>query len=332
MKYSELEEKDFTLVASDGMIVLTQLELVNKQGAEIAIFCEEDGSYCCLLPASSIELKLPEINGLVLQYQTHRLTGKIEDQNFILLKCKTKGYFLNFIQILKEILNQFDNSDLNLSDCLLIVIAKWRHFLSAPKTNILNEDEIIGLIGELIFLERVLKDVNVVLIENWTADRGEEDFIFKHIIVEVKTTQKEKHSHFINGIDQLLIDSSKKKYILSILLAKIGVGDLYSLPIIISEIDLILKDYPHLLDVFYEKLKARNYDQRDSLYYQDYSYYMNKGGLFEVNDNFPKLTTNELKQPLNSRVSKVSYRVDMEGLPNINLLSMDFKNILNYES
>ena len=58
--------------------------------------------------------------------------------------------------MLKEILSEYDNSNNSLEKSLNKVISRWRHFLSLPKLNILPEDEIIGLIGELLLLEKFL--------------------------------------------------------------------------------------------------------------------------------------------------------------------------------
>jgi hypothetical protein len=327
MKYTELTSADFTLVTSQGKMLLTLLELEKKQSIEAAIYCDSDGSFCCLLPAVNSKIKLPEINGLLIQYQDFKKVGSVVLERFILIKCTHKSYFDNFIQILKEILGQYDNTDLALSDCLIIVISKWRHFLSAPKINILDEDEIVGLIGELLFIDLVLRDVGYSHIEHWTADRGEEDFICGDTIVEIKTTKKEKHSHYINGIDQLLVDNNKTKYILSILLTESGNGQPLTLPILINRITSTLSNYPYLIELFYDKLSARRYDIRDSSLYDTFEYFVYRTGLFLIDNDFPKLTSKQLSSPLNSRISKVSYLLDMEGLNCKEMFSFNFKSL-----
>jgi hypothetical protein len=328
MKYSELTTADFSLVSSQGKILLTLLELEKKQNIEVSIYCDSDNSFCCLLPVIDSNIQLPDINGLLIQYQDFKKIGSSKLEKYILIRCNHKVYYENFIQILKEILNLYDNTDFALCDCLLVVIAKWQHFLSEPKQDILDKDEIIGLIGELFFLDLILKKVNPSLIENWTADRGEEDFIYGKVVIEIKTTTKEKHVHFINGIDQLLVDSGKKKYILSQLLSSSGSGPELTLPKLINDISSFLSAYPYLVDLFFEKLKARKYDVRDTFSYEPFKYFIYRTGLFKVDHDFPKLTTKELSQPLNARISKLSYLLDMEGLTNLDLFKVDFNKFL----
>lgn len=327
MKYSDLKETDFTAIQSQGKFLPTLLELEIKTNFDALIFSESDNSFCCLLPVIDFNIVLPQMSGLLIEYQNYKKVGATNPDKYILIKCGHKAYLQNFVLILKEILTVFDTTDLGLSNSLTLVISKWRHFLSVPKLGILNEDEIIGLIGELIFIEFVLRNVDVQLLKNWTADRGEEDFILERTIIEIKTTRKEKHEHIINGIDQLLIDQSISKYILSILLNQGESNSDITLPSIINDCVIQITNYPELLDLFYQKLKSRKYDIRDSIHYEPYKFRVNRTGLFEVDDCFPKLTTRELSNPLNTRISKVRYLVDMEGLQNTDMYLVDYKKL-----
>jgi hypothetical protein len=329
MKYVELQETDFTAIQSQGKFLPTMLELEIKTNLDALIFRDSDDSFCCLLPTIDSSVSLPQMMGLTIEYKTYKKVGFQNPDNYILIKCSHKSYLQNFVLILKEILRVFDTTDFDLSNSLSIVISKWRHFFSIPKLGILNEDEIIGLIGELVFVEYVMRTTDIRLLKNWTADRGEEDFIFEKTIIEIKTTRKEKHEHIINGIDQLLVDNSTDKYILSILLNNSDSSNYISLPIIIEDCVNHISNFPELLDLFYQKLKSRKYDIRDSIHYESFKYKIIRTGLFEVNDQFPKLTTKELSKPLNPRISKVRYLLDMEGLSNTEMTLVDYKQKFN---
>jgi hypothetical protein len=329
MNYLELKETDFTEIQSQGKFLPTLLELVNKNNFDALIFSEPDNSFCCLLPVSDFNSPLPQMSGLLIEYQNYKKVGASVPDKYIMIKCSHKSYLQNFVLILKEILSVYDTTHIELSKSLTLVISKWRHFLSAPKISILNEDEIVGLIGELIFIEYILTNVDVQLLKNWTADRGEEDFIHKNTIIEIKTTRKEKHEHIINGIDQLLLSQTKVKYILSILLNQGENNNDISLPNLINSCVNQIAHEPELLDLFYQKLRLRKYDIRDSLLYEQYKYLIHRTGMFQVNEDFPKLTTKELQRPLNTRISKVRYLVDMEGLQNTDMFLVDYQKLFN---
>ena len=75
-------------------------------------------------------------------------------------------------------------------------------------------------------------------------------------LIEVKTTLKDKHSHIINGLDQLKIIKNKSKYILSILVKnRIKTKDTLNLINCIEQIESKIAEEPEIQDIFYSKLK-----------------------------------------------------------------------------
>jgi hypothetical protein len=327
MNYKDLKPVDFELIPKGKKISARVLELDKKKDFKTFIFSEKTNVYSCLLPVISNTPKLPEINGLNIQYQLFGEAG-LEDKNYILLECHSKSYLSNYTEIIKEILSEYDNQDFELIKVINKVIAKWRYFLAKPYNQILSEDKIVGLIGELMFLSKLILIYNEDALNIWTANSGEEDFINLNKIIEVKTTLNEKHEHIINGIDQLLIKAGSEKQILSLLLTKSSNLNSISLPIIIKECADNFVEDPENFDLFYRKLSKRGYDLRDNSQYLEYSYILNRGGYFNVDSSFPKLTKAELASPLNSRISKIRYTVDMEGLSCKDFKTTDIKVII----
>lgn len=327
MNYKDLKPTDFELIPRGEKITARVIDLDVKKETNIYIFSEKINVFSCLISVDTILPKLPEINGLKIEYQVFGETG-LEEKNYILLECHSKSYLSNFTEIIKEILSEYDNQDFELIKVINRVIAKWRYFLAKPSNQILSEDKIIGLIGELMFLSKLILFYYEDSLNIWTANSGEEDFINHGKIIEVKTTLNEKHEHIINGIDQLLIKDGCEKQILSLLLTKSSNLNSISLPIIIDECAGNFVEDPENYDLFYKKLSYRGYDVRDNSEYLEYSYILNRGGYFNVDSSFPKLTKAELASQLNSRISKIRYTVDMEGLPCKDFRTTDLKVII----
>jgi hypothetical protein len=312
MKYKDLKISDFEIISVGDIFVTSKIELEIRDNLEVFV-SKENATYSCLLATNNTQEKLPEINGLKISYQLFKKNGN-DFSSYIVIECQNEGYLNNFILILKEIIETYDYSNFDIDKSVNIVISKWRYFLAAPKSNILKEDEIVGLIGELILLNKLIDTVNVDAINYWVANNGEEDFIFNSTIIEVKSTQKDRHEHIINGIDQLAVNLLKRKFILSIIFNKSSSSNSISLPAIINECSNKLSSFPDKKGAFYSILNNRGYDIRDENLYFEYSYEFIQGGFFEVNESFPKLTQDQLKSSLNSRVSKIRYTIDMEGL------------------
>jgi hypothetical protein len=327
MNYKDLKPADFELIPKGEKISARVLELDIKKDFKIFIFSEKNNVYSCLLPVSTTLPKLPEINGLIIQYQLFGEAGS-EKKNYILLECRSNAYLPNYTEILKEILAEYDKGNSELLKVINKIISKWRHFLAQPASLILNEDEIVGLIGELMLLSKLINKNGADALTIWAAERGEEDFISTGKVIEVKTTLKEKHEHVINGIDQLLVKPSRVKHILSLLISPSASEHSVSLPLKVKECADMFAEDPESYDLFFKKLKIRGYDARDYLQYLEYTYDYIRGSYFNVDASFPKLTTDELATPLNSRISKVRYSLDMEGLPNIDFLLTDLNEVI----
>jgi hypothetical protein len=327
MNYKDLKSSDFELIPKGENISARVLELDIKKDFKVFIFSETENVFSCLLPVDSTLQKLPEINGLIIQYQLFGEAGS-EKKNYILLECRYTAYLSNYTEILKEILSEYDKGNSELIKIINKIISKWRHFLAQSASLILKEDEIVGLIGELMFLSRLINSHGADALTIWTAERGEEDFINTVKVIEVKTTLKEKHEHIINGIDQLLVRSGRVKHILSLLISPSASENSVSLPLKVKECADMFSEDPESYDLFFKKLKIRGYDTRDYVQYLEYTYEYIRGGYFNIDASFPKLTTDELAAPLNSRISKVRYTIDMEGLPCKDFLLTDLKEVI----
>jgi hypothetical protein len=101
-----------------------------------------------------------------------------------------------------------------------------------------------------------------------------------------------------------------------------------SLPLKVKECADMITEDPESYELFFKKLKVRGYDARDYLQYLEFSYECIRGGYFNVDASFPKLTTDELSAPLNSRISKVRYTLDMEGIICSDFLLTDVKEVI----
>jgi hypothetical protein len=331
MHYKELTSNNFAELPKGDRINARQLVPDIRKDTRIYIFRNASGSHSCLLQALKSNRKLPDIRGINIAYETFGKPDEVKIP-FIHLECTMPAYNDNFTEIVREILADFDAGKDEMAKSTDKVIRKWKHFLSDPENALMNEDEILGLTGELMFLHKLIDAYGPESIKMWTADRGEEDFIWQDYVVEVKATLKERHEHIINGIDQLLVIAERIKYILSMLFIKSTSENLQTtLPALIDDITAMLTEFPEEEELFYRKLKSRGYDARDAAGYLEYKYSMLKGGYFRVDESFPKLTTDELKAPLSPRISKVRYLADLEGLYNLNFNDTDVKTIINYD-
>tara|TARA_B100000945_G_scaffold234798_1_gene190941 strand:+ start:563 stop:1540 length:978 start_codon:yes stop_codon:yes gene_type:complete len=260
---------------------------------------------------------IPSINkfslkGISLEHKPIKIKNS-KLRKYLIIKPTHNKFNDLFVLLTFDILKNINKT--NLQDVILKTINKWKYFTSDKNNELLSIDKQIGLIGELILLNKIIDD-NVHNINSWVADTQSIDFAIKNNLIEVKTTLKDKHSHIINGLDQLKIINDKNKYILSILVKKsdIKTSDTLNLVDYIEQIENKIAEDPEIQDIFYSKLKKVGYNEINRAKYTEYNFIIIDKLFYQVNGNMPKITSDSFTSPLNSRINKITYNLDLDGL------------------
>ena len=326
MIYKELKPRDFETLPPGDKIDALPLTHEYRKDKKVYIFRDSFSSYSCLFQTDVTTQTFPELNGLEVKYETFGEPGKPKT-DYIIITCSLNAYYKDYCKIIKEIISDFDSGKFDYGVSVIKIIKKWKHFWANDKKDIMTDDNILGLVGELLFLQKTILLYQGDAVDYWTANRGVEDFIRINNVIEVKSSIKANHAHTINGIDQLLVIPGKMKHILSLLFTRTNADEGLNLPTLIIAIIKLLESDPAAIDLFIKKVKTRGYDIRDEEDYLDIKFVFYKGGFFLVDEYFPKLTTLELKLPLSPRISEIRYTLDMEGLPHLKFEDAIIANI-----
>jgi hypothetical protein len=184
----------------------------------------------------------------------------------------------------------------------------WINFFSKSAL-LLSENEVLGLIGEIYFLQNVMieKYGNEIALDSYIgADRAHKDFEVQDTWYEIKSIHNGVRSVKISSIEQLdahidgtleiiTFDQSTTTYEGNITLNKL-----------ISSFRNTLERKWQLL--FDEKMRKASYleDER----YDEYNFLLVSIDEYTVNDDFPKLT----KDSLPTGVTKASYEIDISAI------------------
>ena len=190
---------------------------------------------------------------------------------------------------------------------------RWQEFLKRARTNMLSEESIKGLIGELLFIRNYLKDEFGLpqAIRFWQGPEGfPQDFCVNNSAIEVKcqlgtTTPTIK----ISSAEQLKAQLPKL-YLFVVTLGKTSADDkeAINLPKLIAEIRDSLEDtFSEELEHFNDLLLSIGYWESDK--YLDYSYLLACDEMFEVLDGFPRIVPEEL----HCDIVKLSYSISLAG-------------------
>jgi len=273
---------------------------------------------------ADVHSRLPNLSGISVEKVPINSVGKDWALKFELDDKDEKGIFFTLCRDL------FDSSE-NITDKQEIVdnilqrAWRWHHLLRGGSNKKLSFEEQKGLIGELLVLEKILAAGldPVTALQCWTGPNAPKDFEIGADCIEVKARRgAAKPFVTINSEDQLDESNVNSLYLYVVNLTRspadppntFNLGDLVNrLVTKMADIDF---GSPRL---FFSLLASSGYDTS-----HDYSEDLFIAGdhfLYEVKDDFPRITTSEIR----SGTSKVRYSIALNDCQPYEV-DMDFIN------
>lgn len=222
---------------------------------------------------------------------------------FSVIGNESDEVFYRFCDDVIESLKNSKNSELQ--DVIITRYKIWKNVFQNIRKGKMSEIEILGLIGELIFLNDYMFNVfpMAIAINSWMGfSRAYKDFEIEDTWYEVKTKRKGALTIKISSVEQL---DSIRDGILSVIdiersNSSENVG--FSLNVLVKKIIKRLED-ADCLSSFINKLQEYGYDFSEEY---DEIYYKKEGmSFYKVNSNFPKIMRKDLKKG----IANVSYDI-----------------------
>ena len=226
---------------------------------------------------------------------------------FSLVNDEISGLFYYFCEDLIESSRNINQNDGY--DYIINRFSQWKKLFIGSSKKLLDENEVMGLLGEIYFLKNYLfKDYGVeTALLGWSGvDKTHKDFSYDKLWYEVKTTYSSNQSIKISSLEQL--DSKNIGLLVVISLEKMSevyVG-LKLNDIILSVRKTLTNDNDK--ELFDSKLISASYEYND--FYDIYSYALKSVRFYCVNESFPRITKNSLPYS----VIKVQYEILLQEL------------------
>lgn len=212
--------------------------------------------------------------------------------------------------------------------CFSEVLTKWRNFFLLEKDIKLSQEREQGLLGELIFLKRLLEMCGHEAISYWAGCNEEtHDFYIKGNAIEVKTTvQKSPYKVNISSEYQLDTKDVLNNLYLQFFALRKSESDGFTLSDAVHDIETALvSDNEHFIQ-FEQKLEKCGYLKACEDLYQT-GYLIRENCMYIVNSDFPRIEKSELAAGINN----VSYTVNVDMCQKF-LVSDAVKTILKGEN
>ncbi|WP_186172819.1 PD-(D/E)XK motif protein [Burkholderia gladioli] len=187
-------------------------------------------------------------------------------------------------------------------------LLRWQRFLSKGGGKLLDEREVRGLIGELLFLrDYLIATVGTAAVECWQGPLGlPQDFVFDGRLVEVKTfAAGSDPSVRITSAEQL---TSGDVPLFLHLVCLVRQDDGLTLPDLVDDLRRLLTPSYAATESFEDRLLTIGYV--DLPEYRAMSYAVTSVGDYVVRDGFPRLTSEQIP----AGVKDVAYSVRLADM------------------
>ncbi|WP_418637689.1 PD-(D/E)XK motif protein [Winogradskyella sp.] len=308
--------------SKDELIIKTKIDILPQFNCYAATN-HLTGNHLYLMEVSSHTI-IPEFNNS--SFKGVRIDvfdlDDSKELNIYLIDIELKDIFSLFVEnIIEEITNvPTENEAITITSN---VIQKWKKLFDKLNIQGLTLEQQKGLLGELLFLNELIdSSINPdYLLNCWTGPNYEDkDFTLGTTCFEVKFTTSKLPRIKITSerqLDTSNIDTLFLNNYISETLKENGI----SLNSIVDDIREKISNNSATLKYFNEKLESADYFNEDREYYNS-QYGVKSRFLYQVNNSFPKLTTDSLPQG----IYNTSYYIENSS---VEVYKVDFKTIIN---
>jgi len=284
----------------------------------------QKGKYLLIFYAKNIypKLKLPKLKGFKINFS--------QNQEMLIIELNESENWTLFKHMCDDIVanTRITTGDKETVKLIINRILKWQLYWETDSKGLMSSSKIIGLLGELFFLENHLftsfsieKSINY-----WSGPESKaQDFLVDSVAVEVKCQLGESPSRVTISSSDQLCPKFPKLYLYVITLGKVEEDstDCFNLYETIERLNnKILNDAPLAYERFSDLLLKVGYMAKKE--YKDYSYIFLDEQTYEVKDDFPRICTKDLP----TGIDKVRYRITLNSCKSFKSeLKWEMKNV-----
>lgn len=241
---------------------------------------------------------------------------KVGSRHFLEIATASKPLRRQFYHFAVAVTERMLSGSVSALEAVTVELQCFADLLAERPT--LGVERQIGLLGELLFLERLTVSKGVQMLDCWVGPDAEpHDFRLDKREFEVKTTVAPKRVHIIHGGEQLVASKGCSLYLLSILLGPPGDTSSFSLASKAREVERLFAADAARKKRFLDALEKAGLKKADLAQY-DRKYSLRRAlAVVPVDTKFPALTRPAIQKAigtLSQRIESLQYAVNLEGL------------------
>ena len=274
--------------------------------SDVLLCITQDGNPGILLrnPGGKAPLPKPGCGRLVVKREQLLREGSQPD-DYIRIECLESGLETPFALLVSQVVSHLALGATPSKACMDAVL-EFRRLLSRNGGLLPSEDEILGLVGELLLLRRLVS-ASPHLWQGWNGPLGSaRDYSWGVVDIEAKASRMAGESRLtVNGLDQLEPEEDRELLIHHSILTENPVGTI-DVPGLVDEIRAQISD-PEGFDT---RLASAGYlsEQRDL--WLEHRFTLHRSHIYRVTEDFPRIRKSDFPDgSLPAGVAKLRYDV-----------------------
>lgn len=282
------------------------LTVIGLSETDVLICITQDGNPGILLrnPGGKAPLPKPGCGRLVVKREQLLREGSQPD-DYIRIECLDSDLEIPFALLVSQVVSHLAAGATPSKACMDAVL-EFRRLLSRKGGLLPSEDEILGLVGELLMLRRLVS-ASPHLWQGWNGPLGAaRDYSWGIVDIEAKASRMAGESRLtVNGLDQLEPEEGRELLIHHSVLTDNPVGTI-DVPGLVDEIRGEISD-PEGFDT---RLVSAGYlsEQRDL--WLEHRFTLHGTHIYRVSEDFPRIRKSDFPdKSLPAGVAKLRYDV-----------------------
>lgn len=305
-----------------GTARLAGQEVITERN-DVKVFLAVDGDqnvHFLLSPAPSDDHRFSrfQLAALTIQRQSWAVGGA-PVQPYLDLMCARgtdRAFRRPFLSLCEDLLLDMDRGGVRPEDAAYRTCARWQRFWTADDDALPSIEWIRGLIGELLFLERLSVTLGAAAVNAWTGPEGRDhDFqALTRIAFEVKVSSVVPYlvECNLNQLDETLFD---ELYLVCYFATRAAEGE--TITGVVSRIENLFLEDDATTETFLARLAQTGYRRQKRADYEAIRLQVQGPAFFRVDAAFPKITTASFRAPLDARVRGVRYNLQLVGVESL---------------
>ena len=292
---------------------------------DVLLCITQDGNPGILLrnPGGKAPLPNPGCGRLVVKREQLLREGSQLD-DYIRIECLECGLETPFALLVSQVVSHLASGATPSKACMDAVL-EFRRLLSKNGGLLPSEDEILGLVGELLLLKRLVS-ASPHLWQGWNGPLGSaRDYSWGTVDIEAKASRMAGESRLtVNGLEQLEPEQGRDLLIHHSVLTNNPVGTVY-VPGLVDEIRGQISD----LEGFDTRLVSAGFlsEQRDL--WLEHRFTLHGSHIYRVSENFPRIRKSDFPDgSLPAGVAKLRYDIMLSSCSDFRLSTSEEEALL----